>query len=122
MSLDLSSVATELMDSLGKRGTVTLVRVSREDDPEEGTQTETKVQCLLSAVNLPAPESLIGGAINNDQTNMIKATDRLVVIDGQIEPVISDLLLIDGKEYRIIQITTVNHAGTPQIYKVVARG
>lgn len=122
MALDLSSVATELLDSLGEKGTVSLVRIDKVNDPRTATQSRTETVTPLSAANLPAPAKLVGGFLNNDQTTRIRSTDRMVVMDGSVEPLMDDLLRIDGKDYRILEITPVNHAGTPQIYKVMARG
>lgn len=115
MALDLSQVATQLMDTLGQRGTLSLVQISRTFDPVTSTSTQTETVTELSGVNISVPTELADG-------ELIKLTDRMFVIDNQVEPTNKDKIEVDNKRYSIINIETVKHAGVVQIYKVVARG
>lgn len=117
MALDLSSAVTSLLGTLGKRGYVKLLQPNQVYDPTDGTQTETPVTVDLYAADLPMPNNLVDG-------ERILATDRMIIMDGTTEPTINDYILIGAstQRYSIVQIKPINHAGTPQAYKVVARG
>jgi hypothetical protein len=103
------------MDTLGKKGTVNLVKISRNYNPVTGTETSSESVYKLSGVNVAVPSDLVDG-------EKVKLTDRLVVIDNAREPDISDLIRIDGKDYRIISISVSKHADVVQSYRVVCRG
>lgn len=113
--LDLSNVSTQLLNNLALNGNVKIVKPDSVYDPVTGVKTSTEQVIDLAAANLPVPNDLVDGTI-------IVASDRLVVMDGAVKPTRNDKLLIDGDRYSIEQITEVNHAGIPQLYKVVARG
>lgn len=115
MALDLSAVATSLMDSLGKRGTVSLVQQSKTFDPILATETIFETVTELSGVNVAVPTEMV-------DDELVRLTDRLFIIDNTVAPSNTDLMRVDGKDYSIISIDTVKHADVVQVYKVVARG
>jgi len=115
MALDLSAVATKLLDSLGQKGYVILVQVADTYNPVTGVKSKVETEVPLSAVDLPVPDELVDGTY-------IKSTDKLFILDGVVEPKNNDLIRVGVNNYRIISISAVNHAGTPQVYKVIARG
>lgn len=115
MALDLSSVATELLDSLGEFGTVSLVQQDKYVDPVNATETISEVVHELSGANISVPSELAGD-------ELVRLTDRLFIIDNKVKPKNTDLMRVDDKDYRIISIEEVKHADTVQIYKVIARG
>lgn len=117
MSLDLSAVATSLLTSLGSTTYVKLVRVTgATTDPVLGTDTGgTTTTTDLIGVVLKVPEKLIDG-------ERIFVSDKLVLIDNSVTPLMEDEIQIDSANYRIVQIDGFNHAGTQQFWKLVVRG
>lgn len=117
MSLDLSSVATELLADLASTDYVKLVRVvGATYDPVTASSTGgTESVINLTAAVLPMPDKLLN-------SSRIKATDEYILMDGQTKPLTSDKVRVSGRDYSIEWIEEANHAGTPQYYEVVARG
>jgi hypothetical protein len=119
MSLDLSSVATQLLGSLASNADGYIV-LRRETgglvDPITGDYTsgETEDYDLVGAVTAIS-DALVDGT-------RIQSGDVMVTVDNQIAPAITDTLLINDVEHQIVPpIRTVSHAGTVQVYKIQAR-
>lgn len=117
MALDLSNTAKRLLDKLGSFGNVKLVRTTGETyDPVTGQSTGGSTETIsLSAAVLPMPDNLMADT-------RVKATDEYFICAGDVEPLISDTVLIGGVGLSIAIIEPINHAGTPQVFEVVARG
>lgn len=115
MALDLSATVTRLLDSLGEKGFLTLVSVSKTYNPSTMVETETTVTTALSGVSLSSPDNLVDG-------ERIKLTDKYFIIDGAVKPKMQDRIKVAGDEYTIIAINEHNHAGVVQYYEVFARG
>lgn len=117
MSLNLSSTATKLLSSLGNPQYVKITRKSGGTfDPVAGETTGESVS-VLDAVG--AVTSVKASLVDGER---IRATDKMIVLDGAIKPVMTDLITFAGVDNAIVHIDEVNHAGIPQIYKVVTRG
>ena len=119
MSLDLSSVATRLLGKLASNadGYIQLVRESGGDvDDITGDHTGGSEATfnLIGAVT-EIKSTLIDGS-------RVQAGDVMVTVDNQVEPQLSDKLYIGGVLHQIVSpITTVNHAGIVQVYRIQAR-
>ena len=117
MSLDLSAVATDLLTSLGSTTYIKLVRITgATSDPVAGNDAggTTTTTDMIGAV-IKTPRDLIDG-------ERILLTDKTVLIDNSVTPLISDEVQIDSVNYRIVMIGGFNHAGTQQFWKLVIRG
>lgn len=116
MSLDLSATASKLLVKLASTSNVKLVQKTDTYNPVTGEESSTSetVKNLTAAV-IPMPSNLVDGT-------RVKSTDKMVIMDNQIKPKMTDFIRIDSVDYSIVEITAVNPSGTPQIYKVVARG
>ena len=117
MTLDLSVTAKRLLDKLGANGYVKLVRTTGESyNPVTGESTGGATETIpLSAAVLPMPDNLMADT-------RVKATDEYFICAGDVHPLISDTVLIGGISLSIAIIEPINHAGTPQVFEVVARG
>jgi hypothetical protein len=122
MSLDLSDVATELLTELASATNVKIKRTTGATfDPVAGTQTggaTTETNLVAAVTNVD--KKLFDG-------ERIKYGDKMVILDNQFEPLMSDKIVIPDDQgvdldYVIIDIGGVNHAGIRQIYKVICRG
>ena len=122
MGLDLSATATRLLTTLASDTNVKLKRTTGAVfDPVAGTQTggTTTTSNLVAAVINPASKLF--------DSERIQYGDKMVIMDNQIEPIMSDLIVIpddqgNAIDFVIVDIGGVNHAGIRQIYKVVCRG
>lgn len=122
MGLDLSATATKLLTKLASTTHVKIKRTTGAVfDPVAGTQTggTTTVTNLVAAVT-KVDKVLIDG-------ERIKYGDKMVILDNQFEPLMSDLIVIPDDQgvdldCVVIDIGGVNHAGIRQIYKVICRG
>jgi hypothetical protein len=52
----------------------------------------------------------------------VEANDQLAVIDGSVEPLMTDLLVVGASALAIVKIIAVNPAGTPLAYTLQVRG
>jgi len=55
-------------------------------------------------------------------THEVQAGDRMAVIDASAKPEMTDKLVIGASALSIVNIITVNPAGTPVAYKLQVRG
>ena len=117
MALDLSATATSLINSLGDKTYVTITRkTGGMFDPVAGTITgEITTQLTAYGVVTKLDNRLIDGS-------RIEATDKMIILDNGITPLMTDLITFDSISHTIVQINEVNHAGITQIWKVVCRG
>lgn len=117
MSLDLSATATSLMKSLGDETYVTITRTTGGTfDPVAGEKTGGTTSAIsVTGVVTNVDNSLIDGEI-------IKATDKMILLDKEVTPLMTDLIAFGGISNAIVRIMEVNHAGITQLWKVICRG
>lgn len=117
MSLDLSATATSLMKSLGDETYVTITRTTGGTfDPVAGEETGSTTSTIsVTGVVTNIDNSLIDG-------ELIKATDKMILLDNQVAPSMTDLITFNGISNTVVRIMEVNHAGITQLWKVICRG
>lgn len=106
-----------LLTRYGKLGAVSFYRpATRTLDPVEGVYTSVNPQLtpVLSAI-MPIKKNLIDG-------KRILATDTMFLSSPDFEPKISDIAVIDSKEYKIILIDLFRPSAEKIAYRVVCRG
>ena len=117
MSLDLSATATAILKSLGDETYLKITRTTGGAfDPVLGETTGASTS-VLSAVG-----AVVGIDSKLVDSERIKMTDKMILLDNAIAPLMTDLITFDGLEHTVVQIMEVNHAGTIQLFKVVCRG
>ena len=117
MSLNLSATATKLMKKLGDSGYVSITRKTAGTfDPVEGTTTG-EVTTVLPVIGLVTKidNRIVDGT-------RIKATDKTVLLDDGVTPLMTDLITFGGVNHTVIEIEEVNHAGITQMWSVIVRG
>lgn len=117
MSLDLSRTATKLLKKLGDD---TYVKITRKTggvlDPVAGFVTGEKLEVIsATGVVTRIDNSLIDG-------ERIKTTDKMVLLDKEVTPLMTDEITFSGVSHKVVQIKEVNHAGITQLWKVICRG
>lgn len=117
MALDLSATATSLINSLGDKTYVTITRkTGGMFDPVAGTITgEITTQLTASGVVTKLDNRLIDGS-------RIEATDKMIILDNGITPLMTDLITFGGVNHTVIEIEEVNHGGITQMWSVIVRG
>lgn len=117
MSLDLSAAATSILKSLGSIGHAKLVKSTGGTfDPIVGeTVGQVKTTYTPPAAVLSPDDRQIDGTT-------ILATDKRVIFDNSVTVEQSDLIIIGGLEYRIIQIGGENPNGVQQYWDIICRG
>ena len=116
MSLDLSTVATDLMTTLGDATYIEIIRPSGGTfNPVTGLTTgETTTPIAVVGVVLNVDDDLIDGT-------RIRASDKRVMLDKAQTPVMTDKIKFDSIEYTIVQIGGFNHAGIQQYWNLIIR-
>ena len=102
---------------LARRGqTISVTRTAGGSvHPVTGVVTPGTTQTLSAkGIMRPYPDKLIDGT-------RITASDREVILDDSFEPALTDLLQIGGQSWSVQEVTAVNPAGTPIVYRVRAR-
>jgi len=117
MSLDLSELATELLTELASKDYVKITRTTGGVfDPVAGETTGATTDIL----------DVVGAVVKIDNSliddERIKATDKMILLDNGITPLMTDLITFSGIDHIVVQIFEVNHAGIIQLFKVVCRG
>lgn len=97
-------------------GHIKIVRGAGVLDPVNGTIAGGGQELPLNAVDLQVSRNLLGP--NSD----VVATDRMVLMDGQVKPLPSDSISIGGRKHKVINIMPLTPGGVDIIYKVVCRG
>lgn len=83
-------------------------------NPVTGGVTGTSTTYTVQGILQPYPDALINGT-------SILASDRLIIIDAQHEPLITDKFVIQGQDWAAISIKASNPAGTALVYFVQVR-
>lgn len=109
----LATTASRLINKYGQ--SVFLVRPDKTIDPitgvdSSGVDRNYKLTGLLKRY----PDNLIDGT-------RIKASDRLMIMDGNFEPALDDQLTINCQNWSVESIQTSNPAGTALVYFVQVR-
>jgi len=111
---DMAAVALELLDEFGQA--VTLPRTTGGSvDPITGIVTPgTDASVVTTGLLKPYPDAMIDGA-------RILSSDRELVLSDEQVVNPTDKPLIDGEEWSIVNIKTINPAGTVVCYFVQVR-
>ena len=109
----LAATATRLIKKYGK--TMYIVRSGDSVDPVTGVETTgSNMNHKLSGILQNYPDNLVDGT-------RIKASDRLIIIDGQTIPLLDDKIKLESQDWNIESIKTSNPAGTRLIHFIQAR-
>lgn len=122
--------ALSLLTSFGQP--IILRRLSETFDPASGMLVETgSVDGTVMGVITSMPQSWQGGGssgISIGETNQfsdrgipLAIGERMVIIDGTIAPLMTDVVVIRGDEWRIVGIETVNPGGLAIVYKLAVK-
>ena len=110
----LASTASRLLTTYGQ--TVTLRRTTGGSvNPVTGATVAGTVQTLTAPGILQRyPDELVDGT-------RILASDRMLILDSTVQPQITDLVSLEGQQWTLVQIQTINPAGTPLVYMLQVR-
>lgn len=109
----MAATASRLIDKYGQ--TLYLVRSGDSADPVTGaTTTGSNMNYKIKGILQTYPNNLVDGT-------RIKASDRLVIIDGTTTPLMSDKVKLESQDWNIESIKTSNPAGTALINFVQVR-
>jgi hypothetical protein len=111
---DLATTAKELLAEFGQ--VITITRKSGDAyDPVTGITTAgTATDYLPKGILKQYKSHLIDGT-------RILATDRELVIDDTVKPLLTDTIKIGGVSWSAITVGESNPAGTPLVYKIQVR-
>jgi hypothetical protein len=89
---------------------VTLRRTSGLSDPVHGFgDSLTEVSLQTTGITRTYPDELIDG-------ERVLSTDRLIVLAPDVEPSISDKVVIGSRPWAVVSVKTASPAGTPLAY------
>lgn len=110
----MAATAARLLEKFGS--TVTVKRETGGSvDPVSGVVTSgSQTTYSPNGVLTKFPDNLIDGT-------RIQASDRKLILDDTIAPLLTDKVTIQGEDWTLQEIMTVNPAGTAIIYECVAR-
>ena len=105
----MATTASRLISQFGND--VVLARsIGHSVDPVTGVVTSGSSESLLTkGIMRSYPQNLIDGT-------RIKATDKMLIIDASVEPLLSDFVKFDNTDWVITEIVTNNPAGIPLTY------
>ena len=110
---EIALTASRLIVKYGK--SITLKRSSDSIDPVTGTTTSGATQYYkLSGIFKLYPDNLIDGKI-------ITSSDRLIIMDGKFEPLLTDTIVLGVQPWSIEEIKTSEPANDVLIYFVRIR-
>lgn len=104
---DMSQVATELLTEFGT--SIFVTRDNSTADPVTGVKSGGSVSFTLVGLVNPYKDQLIDGST-------ILASDRLLVSDSKVAPLINDVVRWLGSNYIVVNVTTTAPAGAPVVY------
>ena len=113
---EMAEMATELITEFGQdivitRETGEIINPVTGEVEVEASSQEYNVKGIMKKY----PENLING-------KRITSSDREIIMEASVvEPLITDTISINNQEWPIIDITSINPAGTPLIYSVRVR-
>ena len=111
---DMASTALELLREFGQPVTLTR-RIGNSIDPITGTVTAgTDASVVTTGLLKPYPDSLV------DDSRVMQG-DKELVLSNQYIPTMTDKPRINGEDWTIVNIKTINPSGTPVCYFVQVR-
>jgi len=109
----LANTATRLIIKYGQ--SLLLVRSGNSVDPVTGVATSgSGISYKIMGILQTYPDNLIDGT-------RIKQSDRLVIIDGSIAPLLTDKIKVENQEWNIESLKTSNPAGTKLVHFIQVR-
>lgn len=111
-----AATALKLLTNFGANATL-IKRAEGDYNPETGSNTITETSYSVKAV-------LLNYKFNETNTvgSLIQAKDRKVIMQATtVTPDVSDTFTISGVTYRIINVKTLNPAGTSVIHELHVR-
>lgn len=112
---DMAKVASQLLKEFGQPVTITRPAEDQNVDPVTGAVTggEPTVYTVNGFIR-PYPDHLVDGT-------RITTGDRLLMLEPAVEPNQADTITVQGQEWPIQNIKTINPAGTPVLFFVQVR-
>jgi hypothetical protein len=111
---DLATTAKELLAEFGQVITISR-KTGASQNPVTGITTAgTATDYLPKGILKQYKSHLIDGT-------RILATDRELVIDDTVEPLMTDTITIGGESWTPVMLGESNPAGTPLVYKIQVR-
>jgi len=110
---NMAAMAVRLLDKFGYAVQVKRVG-SKSVNPITGGVTGTATTYTVQGILQPYPDALINGT-------SILSSDRILIIDAQHEPLITDKFVIQGQDWAAISIKASNPAGMALVYFVQVR-
>lgn len=114
---DMADVATELLTEFGADVTISRITQQKVVDPVTGEiiVPEIKENYTIKGIMKKYPENVIDGS-------RITVSDRQLMLETSgIEPVMTDKITINGQHWPIMEIESINPAGTALLYIVRVR-
>ncbi len=120
--IDYASLAADVIDLLKEAGRPLILRRGNVADTyDEVTGTKTPGgpggDTTFTGVTLSITESYAARV----GTENIQTRDQLVYAGNEIEPKMTDVIVIDGEEWQIVGILPTSPAGIPVIYEIQVR-
>jgi hypothetical protein len=113
---EMAEMATELITEFGQD--IVITRETEEEiNPVTGeVEVEANTQeFIVKGVMKKYPENLV------DETR-ITSSDREIIIEASVvEPLLTDTVSINSQEWPIMEIHSINPAGTPLVYSMRVR-
>ena len=104
----LALTSSRLIEKYGQ--SIMLVRPGDSVDPVTGVTTSgSDIRYKLNGILQKYPDNLIDGT-------RIKSSDRMLILSGEVEPLITDKVTIGSTDWAIESIQTSNPAGTALVY------
>jgi phospholipase/lecithinase/hemolysin len=108
-----AATALKLITKFGASGTL-VKRAAGSNDPATGSNTITETSYTVKAVllNYRANET-------NTQGSLVQAKDRKVIMQATtVTPDVSDTFTFNSVTYRVVEVKTLNPAGTNVLHEL----
>lgn len=107
----IQALAAQFLDQFGRDATLIRQTVTS-DDPVSGVVTRSEEEVAVSAVLYPVNDHLFTGTT-------IETGDRVAYLDT--ETTTTDKLLLDGDEWQVVTVETVEGGGLGLIWTALVR-
>ena len=117
MTINYDAKAASAKRMLSQFGSYGYVKIKRDDgvlNPVDGTNSGAITVHNLYAVDLSVSADLVGDGL-------VQASDRMVIMSSDVEPLLSDTITIGSVDHKAIRIIKTSPAGVDVLYKVVCR-
>ena len=111
---DLATTAKELLAEFGQTIIISRTNGATSDPVTGATTSGTVTNYYPKGILKQYKSNLIDGT-------RILATDRNLVLDDTVEPMMTDTITIGGESWTPIILGESNPAGTPLVYKIQVR-